>query len=100
MSEPIEKDNQLVGRCPVCAAPEASDWHNDAYNASTIESSDKDVYLVWSEYYQLYVCRVCREEGINLTVDAIRDHESNEKEAERQRMGFTQTYVTNTLLSS
>lgn len=100
MSEPIEKDNQLVGRCPICSVPEASDWHNDAYNASTIDSSDEDAYLVWSEYYQLHVCRVCRVEGINLTIDKIRDNEDAQREYERQKMGFTQTYVTNTLLSS
>lgn len=92
---PEHTDNTLVGKCPICTGASASADHNDAYEASTIVDSDKDVYLIWSEYYQQYVCRVCREDGINLTVDAIRDNEDRERDSERQKMGFVKTYTTN-----
>ena len=94
---PNETENQLVGRCPICPDPESSTDHSDAYNGSTIADSDKDVYLVWSAYYQQWVCRLCKIEGIDFTVDDIRDQDDRNKEISRTRMGFRQTYVTNSI---
>ncbi len=100
MPNPKEQDteNQLVGRCPICQAAAASTVHSSAYVGCTINDSDKDVYLVWSEYYQQNVCRVCNEEGKILTVDAVRDNDDRKKESERQKMGFVKTYTKNTVL--
>lgn len=93
------KDNQnpLMGRCPVCSGPEASTGQSDAYVSVTLDNSDKDVELVWSEYYQLYVCRLCKIRGIDLTVDAVRDKDDRDKKTERQQMGFVKSYTTNSI---
>lgn len=95
----MDNDNQdqLVGRCPICGDPESSTDHNDAYVGATVNDSDKDFYLVWSIYYQLYVCRVCRVDGENITIDDIRDADDVIKEKKRQKMGFVDTYTTNSL---
>ncbi len=90
-------DNQLVGRCPVCSPPESNTEANDAYSASTINDSDKDVYLEWSNYYQIYVCRLCRIHGEDRTVDDVRNDEDREREKRRMKMGFKKTYVTNSI---
>jgi len=92
-----ESDNQLVGQCPICTAPSADSTANDAYVASTINDSDKDVYLEWSVYYEEYVCHLCNEDGKNFIVDEIRDNDDREKEKSRQKMGFKHTYTTNTI---
>lgn len=90
-----DTDNQLVGRCPICPDPSADTTANDAYVASTINDSDKDQYLVWSIYYELYVCQLCKKQGDDLSVDIVRDEDDKEKDKERQKMGFRQTYTTN-----
>ena len=90
-----ESENQLVGRCPICPAPSPDENASDAYVASTIVDSDKDMYLVWSVYYELYVCKLCEKEGRDLGSDPIRDQEDVDRESRRYRMGFKNTYVTN-----
>ncbi len=90
-----ETDNQLVGKCPICSGPEPSSGDSVAYNPSTIVDSDKDYYLEWSHYYQQYVCRLCKIDGIDLDVDEIRDEDEEEKEYSRQKMGFLRTYTKN-----
>ena len=90
-----KNDNQLVGRCPICADSESSTDHNDAFVGSDIVDSDKDKYLEWSFYYQLYVCRECNIQGQDLAVDEVRDDDEVDKGQSRQKMGFVQTYTRN-----
>lgn len=86
---------ELVGRCPVCGGPEAADGVSSAYSASTIDSSDKLVPLVWSVFYNQNVCRLCKIEGEDKMVDDVRIGADNEREQERQQMGYRRTYETN-----
>lgn len=97
MADPIftETENQLVGRCPICPDPSAPTPDNDAYVAPDFVDSDKDQYLFWSVYYELYVCRLCNIQGMDLSTDEIRDEEDKEQDHIRQKMGFRHTYVTN-----
>lgn len=87
----------LVGECPICLGPSGADVDdNDAYiTRSQDDDTDKYVELVWSEYYEQHVCRLCAQEGRDKMVDDVRNEDDLEKEQERQEMGFTNTYETN-----
>ena len=89
------KDNQLVGRCPICPPSSAPTPDNDAYVAPDFVASDQDQYLVWSRYYELYVCQLCKKQGDDLSTDIVRDEDDKVKDNERQKMGFLTTYTTN-----
>lgn len=92
-----ETENQLVGRCPICPDPSGYTGSNQAYVDPNFgdETSDLEKNLFWSIYYELYVCRLCNIQGQDLSVDVIRDWDDREKDKDRQKMGFRQTYVTN-----
>lgn len=87
----------LIGQCPICPGPAGADVaDNSAYiTCAQDNSNDKEIELVWSEYYEQFVCRLCAQEGCDKIVDDIRNEDGQEKEQERQAMGFTNTYETN-----
>lgn len=87
----------LIGQCPVCPGPTGADVDdNSAYvTRSQDNANDKDVELVWSEYYEKHVCRLCAQEGRDKIVDDVKIEADEEAEQERQSMGFTNTYETN-----
>ena len=97
MSE-AERTNQLVGRCPICSAPSGAEGLNDAYVARDMDGSgDEDVYLYWSDYYQLHVCQSCVIIGKDEVHDQLRNDADIEKEEKRQEMGYVRNYTKNSL---
>jgi len=93
-----DKTNQLVGRCPICSAPSGADGLNDAYTSKAMDGSgDKNVYLYWSDYYQLHVCQMCVKIGEDEVIDKFRNDDDIEKEEKRQEMGYVRNYTKNSL---
>ncbi len=90
-----KESNPLIGRCPVCAGPEAQDGANDAYVASTMYDSDQLLPLVYSAYYEQNVCQLCKKQGEDFQADEVRDDDSAEKESIRQEYGTRHVYDPN-----
>lgn len=95
-----DKTDQLVGRCPVCSPPSGAEGLSDAYVSKAMDGQgDENVYLYWSEYYQLHVCQQCLVDARNKIVDELRRDDDVYKEQERQHMGFVRHYTKNSLYS-
>ena len=93
-----DKTDQLVGRCPVCSPPSGADVaaNNEAYNSEPMtDQGDENVYLYWSEYYQLHVCQQCLVDARNKIGDELKRDDDVYKEQERQHMGYVRHYTKN-----
>lgn len=89
------KTDVLYGLCPLCSGAESPEPDNPAFVSVTIAESDKDQELVWSRYYEKWVCRAHLIEGQDHEIDQTRNDRDNEEEKERQKMGYTRTYEPN-----
>jgi len=88
--------SNVYGKCSLCGGASSAESPGDAYSDNRI-SGTINVPLFWSNYHQSMVCWDHKQ-----LVKDIYDNEKfvetdNELEERRARMGFTKTYVKNTL---
>ena len=89
--------SELVGLCSVCANNTGYEGDNPVYNDADFSDSDKLQPLYWSTHYDMHVCQLCLKQGIDIDRDCIRDDVDQERDQDRQEMGFVRTYTKNTI---
>lgn len=68
--------NNVYGRCPLGHNSVASGATGDHLSTHEI-GSNEDVPLLWSNYHQKYICKMC--------LDKVSDIKENERRSERYR---------------
>lgn len=81
----------IYGRCPIGhnMSPSSDTGNNLSTN---LIATDEERELVWSDYYQKYVCRTCKRQEQDQIDDKQFTEREKEMERKRQGMGFIKNY--------
>lgn len=83
-----EFPDKLYGRCPIGHNIEPSSDTGDDLSTNLIDANTEESELVWSNYYQKYICRFCERRVQDLIDDKLFHEREVSAERERQGMGF------------
>lgn len=82
-----EFPQNAFGRCPLGHNPTPG-TSGGAYSANQI-GSDEEQPLVWSDYWQMYVCKMHKDKESDETYNKDFSERDAEEEKFRQSAGFT-----------